>query len=70
VRDLQHRLNYAVLTPAAFAQPAPLAYQSWHVLLRPESALAKCEAPEIGLTFRKRDFDMESRIVAARRTPN
>jgi RES domain len=67
VRDVQRRLNYAVLTPAAFAQPAPLAYQSWHVLLRSEGALAKCEAPATGLTFRKRDFDIESRIEAGRR---
>jgi hypothetical protein len=66
VRDVQHRLNYAVLTPAAFAQAFPLAYQSWHVLLRSESALAKCEAPETGITFRRRDFDIESRIAAMR----
>src|SRR5215813_2577013 len=54
VRDLQHRLNYAVLTPGAFAQSAPLAYQSWHILLRGTAALAKCEAPETGITFQKR----------------
>lgn len=66
VRDLQHRLNYAVLTPKAFAQSNPLATQSWHILLQGESALAKCEAPDTGMTFRKKDFDVESRTKAAR----
>jgi len=66
VRDLQHRLNYAVLTPRAFAQPAPIAQQSWRILLRDESALAKCEAPDTGITFQKCDFDVSSRLKAAR----
>jgi RES domain len=66
VRDLQHRLNYAVLTPRAFAQSAPIAQQSWHIILRGESALAKCEAPNTGVTFLKRDFDIGSRAKAAR----
>lgn len=61
VRDLQHRLNYAVLTPKAFAQTSPLAAQSWHILMRTESALAKCEAPNTGITFRKKDFDAAPR---------
>ncbi len=67
VRDLQHRLNYAVLTPRAFAQPGPLAQQSWHLFLRDESALAKCEAPETGITFQKKDFDVASRPNAIHR---
>jgi hypothetical protein len=66
VRDLQHRLNYAVLTPHAFVQSAPISQQSWRILLRGESALAKCEAPDTGMTFRKRDFDIGSRANAAR----
>jgi hypothetical protein len=66
VRDLQHRLNYAVLTPRAFAQPAPIAQQSWRILLQETSALAKCEAPNTGITFQKRDFDVASRLKAAR----
>lgn len=66
VRDLQHRLNYAVLTPKAFAQASPLAQQSWHILLGAESALAKCEAPDTGITFHRRDFDVASRLKAAR----
>lgn len=66
VRDLQHRLNYAVLTPHAFAQAAPIARQSWHILLRADSALAKCEAPDTGITFQKKDFDVASRLKAPR----
>jgi hypothetical protein len=65
VRDVQHRLNYAVLTPKAFAQPAPIAFQSWHILLGADNVLAKCEAPDIGITFAKRDFDVDSRLQAA-----
>ena len=66
VRDLQRRLNYAVLTPHAFVQSQPIAQQSWRILLRTESALAKCEAPDTGITFPKRDFDVGSRLKAAR----
>jgi len=68
VRDPQHRLNYAVLTPRAFAQLGPIAQQSWRILLRSESALAKCEAPDTGITFQKRDFDVASRLNAVRDT--
>ena len=67
VRDLQHRLNYAVLTPLAFASPAPVAFQSWRIFLRADGALAKCEMPDIGMTFRRRDFDVESRFRTAGR---
>jgi RES domain len=66
VRDLRHRLNYAVLTPRAFAQQAPISQQSWRILLRGESALAKCEAPNTGVTFLKKDFDVPSRMKAVR----
>jgi hypothetical protein len=62
VRDLQHRLNYAVLTPLVFARRAPIAFQSWRILLRADGALAKCEAPDIGMTFHRRDFDVDSRL--------
>ncbi|HWA03023.1 MAG TPA: RES family NAD+ phosphorylase [Rhizomicrobium sp.] len=62
VRDPQHRQNYAVLTPHAFAQPAPLAYQSWHILLREQGALARCESPQTGITFPKSAFDVASRL--------
>lgn len=67
VRDRQHRLNYAVLTPLAFARPAPIAFQSWRILLKPDGALAKCEAPDIGMTFHRRDFDVGSRLTQERK---
>jgi hypothetical protein len=71
MRDLQHRLNYAVLTPKAFAQSAPIAFQSWHILIRADSVLAKCEAPDIGMTFQGKDFDIDSRLRAnGARKPN
>ena len=63
-RDVQHRLNYALLTPKAFAQAGPIAFQSWHILLGADSVLAKCEAPDMGLTFARGDFDVESRLEA------
>jgi RES domain len=65
VRDVQHRLNYALLTPKAFAQAGPIAFQSWHILLGADSVLAKCEAPDIGITFAKTDFRVDSRLKAA-----
>jgi hypothetical protein len=56
--------------PLAFASPAPVVYQSWRILLGAESALAKCESPDIGMTLRKRDFDVGPRlnIQAGRKT--
>lgn len=63
-RDLQRRLNYAVLSPRAFARPDPIAYESWHILLREEAALAKCEAPARGVTFARADFDVQVRLKA------
>jgi hypothetical protein len=68
-RDLRRRLNYAVLSPGAFARPEPIAYESWRLLLRAETALAKCEAPARGLTFASADFDVRSRLRAARPRP-
>ncbi|WP_158275522.1 RES family NAD+ phosphorylase [Maritimibacter sp. 55A14] len=43
VRDPLHRANVAVLDCAAFAQPAPIALQTWHLLLSPVSVRAHCE---------------------------
>lgn len=65
MRDLQHRLNYAVLTPAAFAQLNPFLMQSWHLDVRPEMVVAKCENPKMGLTFLRTDFDIAARIKAS-----
>jgi hypothetical protein len=66
IRDFQHRLNYAVLTPAAFAQVKPITQQTWRIHIREDGGvLAKCEAPRIGLSFSNEDFDIASRLKAA-----
>ena len=43
VRDPDHRANVAVLSCAAFAQPAPIDRQTWQILLRPGVVRAHCE---------------------------
>jgi hypothetical protein len=66
IRDLQHRLNYAVLSPNAFAQTKPVSHQTWRIHVREDGGvLAKCEAPSIGLSFASADFDIESRLKAS-----
>lgn len=56
VRDPQARANVAVLSCAAFEAPAPVASQTWHLLLRPGRLRAHCETTrarhmfEIGAT--------------------
>jgi hypothetical protein len=67
LRDACHRLNYAVLTPRAFAQLKPITRQSWHMNIREDGVLAKCESPKIGLSFPISEFDIESRLKASER---
>lgn len=43
VRDPARRANVAVLSCAAFAQRAPIAQQTWHIILRPTLVRAHCE---------------------------
>jgi hypothetical protein len=71
VRDLQHRLNYAVLSPGAFGQNRPFALQTWRMHIRDDGGvLAKCEMPVIGLAFGPHDFDVDSRLRAAGSGPS
>jgi len=66
IRDLRHRLNYAVLAPAAFAQAKPVALQTWRIHIREDGGiLAKCESPPVGLEFGPHDFDIDSRLKAS-----
>lgn len=65
VRDPQHRLNYAVLSPSAFSQSKPIAYQTWRIHFREDGVLAKCEMPEMGISFAVADFASDSRIKRA-----
>jgi hypothetical protein len=64
VRDTGARANYALLAPAAFAQDRPLAFQSWHVHLRRDVVLAKCEAPSVGLSLKVADWARDPRLKA------
>jgi hypothetical protein len=43
VRDPDHRANVAVLSCAAFARPAPVAAQTWRIMLTPALVRAHCE---------------------------
>ena len=43
VRHPGHAANLAVLTCTAFARPAPIAFQTWHILLKPTLVRAHCE---------------------------
>lgn len=43
VRHPDHRANVAVLTCDAFAQPSPIATQTWHFLLKTDLVRAHCE---------------------------
>jgi RES domain-containing protein len=66
VRDQRHGVNYAVLSPDAFAQMNPVATQTWRMHVREDGGvLAKCESPAMGITFAKSDFDIESRLKAS-----
>lgn len=52
VRHPEGRTNVAVLTCPAFADPAPSAWESWHLYLRPGSAQALREHPRLNIEFR------------------
>jgi hypothetical protein len=43
VRHPDHAPNLAVLSCRAFAQPAPIALQTWHIMLTARSVRAHCE---------------------------
>ena len=64
VRDPAGRKNLALLRCRAFAQPRPLATQSWRLFLSLSGAQAKCEAPKAGLTFDRDTFAGDPRIAA------
>lgn len=51
VRDPRARKNVAVLTCPAFAAPAPVAWESWHIILRDGSAQAIREHPRENMEF-------------------
>ena len=53
VRHPEPARNVAVLSCAAFAQPAPLQVQTWHITLGPELVRASCETLNQRFTYRR-----------------
>lgn len=66
VRDPQHRLNVALLTPRAFAKPKETARQSWRLHLAAQGVRAVCEAPQQTLDFGREAFAADRCIKAMR----
>lgn len=66
VRDLKHRLNVALLSCGAFANPNPFAFQSWRILLGGNGARAFCEMPRQMLEFDRKAFSRDPRIAGMR----
>ncbi len=63
VRDPGHRMNLALLTCRAFARPKPIDQQTWHIRLSDAGAQAICESPKSGITFDRKTFAADPRIV-------
>lgn len=56
VRDPLEGTNLAVLSCAALTSREPHAFQTWHVMLRPDRVEAVREMPRLSLTFYLRDW--------------
>ncbi len=66
VRDPGGRANVALLTPGAFAAPAPTARQTWHILLRRDRADAMREMPRTAVSFAYEAWHgIDARVPAA-----
>ena len=63
-RDPAQGMNVSLLTGAAFAAPAPVAYQTWRLRLSDSGVLALCEAPQGRLHFPLTAFARDPRIAA------
>jgi hypothetical protein len=66
VRDPRQRTNFALLACRAFAKPKPSHQQTWHIRLSETGAQAICEAPKAGITFDRKSFAADPRIVKLR----
>ena len=64
VRDPAGSLNTAVLNPSAFAAKSPTAYQTWHLLLRPNAVQAIREMPRTALEFAVAGWRDDPRIAS------
>lgn len=64
VRDPDRRATVSLLTPRAFAAPAPDTWQTWHIFVRTDRIQAWCAFPPVGLEFRHTDFAADPRVDA------
>jgi hypothetical protein len=62
VRDPQRKSNFAILSPGAFAKPAPVDRQSWKLHLDGNGVRAVCEAPRISIGFDRDTFSKDPRM--------
>lgn len=62
-RDPKGGANLAVLHCAAFARPAPVERQSWHIRIGPVAAQALCEYPRCGIEFLRENFAGDLRLA-------
>jgi hypothetical protein len=62
VRDPEHRPNFAILSPSAFANHEPAARQSWRIHLDAYGARAMCEMPSLSIAFEHDVFGADRRI--------
>ena len=64
VREPKHHANLAILSCRAFAHSAPVAHQTWRVLLGGNGARAVCELPRRKLDFNRDAFVADPRIAS------
>lgn len=69
VRDPDGGANLAVLACRVFAEPQPVARQSWRIRPAPGAVQALCEHPRHRLAFPAEVFAADPRIGAARPAP-
>jgi hypothetical protein len=69
VRDPGRGANLALLSPAAFAAPAPSTRETWHVLLRRDRVDAVREMPRTAVSFPLADWAAVDARVPPRLAP-
>jgi hypothetical protein len=62
LRDPEHRSNFAVLSPAAFARPDPVGRQSWKLHVDANGVRAVCESPRVSIAFDRAAFSADPRL--------
>lgn len=64
VRDPGQGANVAVLTPLAFAAPAPVERQTWRLRISASGVLAVCDFPAARLAFPREAFAADPRLAS------